>query len=292
MSEALDSLMEMKVPDAHDVLITVIDNDAEKSALPVVNRFSQSAFPVLYECEAKRGIPFARNRAIDKALEFDADCLVFIDDDEKVDKDWLVKLTGQYYQEKARAVVSGVVAPLLPAFMDESIEQFFLRPKRLTGERLKHCATNNVLIPAYVYKELGIRFDESFPLAGGEDTLFFAEAVLRGVEIVVCAEAVVYEEIPSTRLNMRWLAKRKFRAGITLAIVDLRNNKSRVLQLAGALFKALYLIALSACLYLAGKRKKACWEFLRGYRTLGKIYGFLGMRKSDAYKYIDNSDFQ
>src|SRR5690606_40862979 len=67
--------------------------------------------------------------------------------------------------------VTGVQTCALPIFK---------RKEYRTGQILQTCATNNVIIPVYVTRDLGLRFDETHPLAGGTDTLFFVEACARG----------------------------------------------------------------------------------------------------------------
>ncbi|MDX1694555.1 MAG: glycosyltransferase family 2 protein [Ketobacteraceae bacterium] len=290
LTEALESLRTMKVPDDTRVIVTVVDNDPVGSARKVVERFNDDRLPVRYRQEPRRGIPVARNAAIDDALATGADCLTFIDDDEKVDADWLVELVSMYRSENGRSVISGAVEPLLPEGVQENMRQFFVSPKRKTGQRLKHCATSNVMIPTAVFSGLGLRFDESAPLAGGTDTLFFTEAVARGVAVIHCQEARVYETIPASRMSFRWLARRKFRAGQTMAAVDIRRNKSRVVQLVASVFKLLYLLILFVFYYVTGNRDRFSRELLRFYRTLGKACGLLGLRVKDTYKTIDNSD--
>jgi len=76
------------VPDWAEVVLCVVDNDAEGSGREVVEAFEAEAvgrMGVRYVVEARRGIPMARNRAVEVALEAGAEAVVFVDDDETAD---------------------------------------------------------------------------------------------------------------------------------------------------------------------------------------------------------------
>jgi hypothetical protein len=54
-------------------------------------------------------------------------------------------------------------------------------------------------------------FDPRLGLTGGEDTLFIRQLLRGGRKIVWCAEAVIWETIPSEKLEARYLLRRAFR---------------------------------------------------------------------------------
>src|SRR5690554_6073940 len=73
-----------------EVIIIVVDNDAQKSSLKVVNSLKdQLKWPLIYDIEPKRGIPCVRNKAVKIAIKNHVDYIVFIDDDEVPEKYWL-----------------------------------------------------------------------------------------------------------------------------------------------------------------------------------------------------------
>ncbi len=67
--------------------ILFIDNRSTDSSIEIINEFARkdSRIRILIN-EANKGVPFSRNRAIKEAK---GDILVFLDNDTKVDKDWL-----------------------------------------------------------------------------------------------------------------------------------------------------------------------------------------------------------
>lgn len=276
----------MELPESLEVSVTVVDNDPAESARPVVEEVEPSfPLPLVYAAESRRGIPFARNRCLDEAQAKGADYLVFIDDDEWVAGDWLQKLYGFAHDAGGNTVVCGSVISLMPAAAPDYYSMFFSRKRRRTGERLPYCATNNVLMPMAEIARLGLRFDENRPFAGGEDVLFFTEANLQGMSIFHCAEAVVYEDVPECRATIRWLSRRKYSVGITLARQKVLAGRSRGMVFASAMVQLLN-ASLVCVLGVAISRQRArAW--LRACRSAGMACGALGA-ESQFYRGVNS----
>lgn len=216
LEKCLNSLRVMDYPESADVCITVVDNDKAGSSRNVVDTFrGDSAVSIHYEIEEKRGIPCARNRALEISRSMHADLMLFIDDDEHVHKSWLLEMLNVSKEYRHEAVVHGLVVPCLPDGVQDDIACFFQPKRRDEGKELSACATDNVLMPVSFFSKNELAFDESRPLAGGTDTMFFTMAKNMGIRIIQTNRAVVYEDIPVSRLSLRWLVRRKFRAGLT-----------------------------------------------------------------------------
>ncbi|WP_022960576.1 glycosyltransferase family 2 protein [Spongiibacter tropicus] len=289
LSQALGSLAAMQRPHGIRLLISVIDNDRDGSARPVFDQWAPHfGDELVYQLERKRGIPCARNNAIDVAHEHGADYLIFIDDDEWVEPNWLCELYGYAIQLGGQAVVHGGVVPELPEGAPAYMREIFFEKRRATGTELGSCATNNVLIPIFVTRDLALRFDESRPLAGGTDTIFFCAAVERGVKIFECADARVHEEIPLSRLSSRWLAKRKYRAGITLA----RRKRAAGRTVTSLLFSSIVQIAMYALLALLARISFLPVPYYKALmklsRSVGVLSGLFGA-EADSYKEIEGA---
>ena len=279
----------MQRPDGIRLLISIIDNDSDASAKPVFDKWGQHfGDELVYRLERKRGIPCARNNAIDVAHEYDADYLVFIDDDEWVEPSWLCELYSYAIRQGGQVVVHGGVVPELTEGAPAYMREIFFEKCRATGTELGSCATNNVLIPIFVTRDLALRFDESRPLAGGTDTIFFCAAVERGVKILECAEARVHEEIPLSRLSSRWLAKRKYRAGITLARRKREAGRTVISLLLSSVVQIVVytLLALLARLsFLPVPYYKALMKLSRSAGVLSGLFG----AEADSYKKIEGA---
>ena len=90
--------------------LRVVDNDEARSAAAVVNWFAQSeldAPPIRYLCEPRRNIAIARHRALDLGP---AEWVVWIDDDEVPEPDWLLRLQEAADRTDADVVIGPVHA--------------------------------------------------------------------------------------------------------------------------------------------------------------------------------------
>ena len=94
--------------------IIVVDNGGGDKARPVCEAISQQLPIALHLAkQPRRGISFARNKAVEVALSRGADFLAFIDDDEQPQPRWLDALCAAAHKYRAD-VVAG---PVLPRFL-------------------------------------------------------------------------------------------------------------------------------------------------------------------------------
>jgi glycosyltransferase involved in cell wall biosynthesis len=204
-----------------DARIVVVDNDPAGSARETCRQMETKVpCPLKYVIETQRGIAFARNAALDNAL--DSEWICFIDDDEVPDPHWLDSLLAVQRQYDAD-VVGGPVVPRFLEPVPHWIEEggFFNRRRFPTGRRLRHAFTNNVLFRSRILDELKLRFNERWALMGCEDRAFFQTIGMAGYKIVWADEAEVTEWVPSSRANAEWLVRRHYRVGNSTSFVEL-----------------------------------------------------------------------
>ncbi len=288
LSACLKSLVAMEEPAGCTVNLSVVDNDGAGSARKTVEDIqAQMATDITYAIEEKRGIPCARNRAIELSNNLAADLLVFVDDDEVVDRSWLKELYKVSADYEHQAVIHGAVASQLDPGVPPSIAALFSTREREERQELTACATDNVMIPLAFVNKAQLRFDESKPLAGGTDTIFFTQANKLGLKIYHTNSAKVTEFIPLSRTKLSWLAKRKFRAGLTDAWRKISKGRSRAgVMLSGIFQVVLYLIKslFYLVLFMPLKRNES---MLRVAKAAGVTMGCFGLAV-DSYKTIDS----
>ncbi|HEX8692866.1 MAG TPA: glycosyltransferase family 2 protein [Longimicrobium sp.] len=219
--------------------VVVVDNDPEGSARETVAALAPSLpWPVRYVPEPRRGISFARNRAV---AEAGAEWIAFLDDDEEPEPGWLDELL-RVQAGHAADVVAGPVMPRFEAPVPRWIERgrFFEVPRHATGTRLPYADTGNVLVRASVFRALGGAegpFSARLALAGGEDTHFFLRVARAGHRIVWADDALAWEWVPPSRTRVSWLLRRAFRRGNTWALCERELDPAfrvRALRLARA----------------------------------------------------------
>ena len=135
--------------------IIVVDNDSSRSAEEVCNALRPTMnWPLRYDVEPRRGIPFARNKAVACAID-GADFVAFIDDDEEPEPSWLDELL--WVQRRYDAdVVTGPVLPRFPANVPGWVvkDGIFESYRYRTGQHRDKAYTGNVLVRADVFRSM------------------------------------------------------------------------------------------------------------------------------------------
>lgn len=291
LSKLLDSAISMKLVPEIDTSFLVVENDTEKKSYSLVcEKQAQSKnLKIFYSWEPRLGIPIARNHCLDFAKKMGATHIAFVDDDEWFPEDWLQNIWSYYKTTPPATVIQGPVIPVFQAGTSEHLKQFFYPKQRKTGQQLHMCATNNVLVPFSIFSKHDLRFDETHPMAGGTDSKLFRAARAKGVDLVFCSDAHVYEEIPKERATYKWLTKRHFRVGLTIGEHTEFNTKlyipiyiaSRIRDTAWRSIKTAYYCA-------RGNKTKQAKSWIKACRSAGELLGPVGVRV-DSYNKIQGS---
>ena len=209
LERCLQSLAAQESPDDLDLHILVVDNDATPSAKPIVGKVaSNSRFPIHYHHEPRRGIPMARNRVLEEALSLGAEWLVFIDDDQTARPSWVIGHLLVACRDKADAVQPRVIvtypepAPFWCTPTPQDLAEGGVDGP-VENRRRKTVATNGVMMSTRLIRPdgMGLRFNESLALCGGEDGEFFETANRLGAHLVTSCLPVVTEESHRSRYS-------------------------------------------------------------------------------------------
>jgi glycosyltransferase involved in cell wall biosynthesis len=220
----------------------IVDNDREGFAAASVEPFKLiNELNIRYIVEPNLGIPLARNAGI-AAVPDDTEFLCFIDDDEWPSQTWIDELLKTQRATGADCV-QGSVIPVHPEAAPEWLIKmdFFKGIHHVDKVLLNEGASCNVLISTAFMRRTGLLFEKRMRMTGGSDYLFFKQAVALGMRIVGSAGAIVYEDIPINRMNLRWICQRHYRCGNTFYISE---------QLAGrniSLFKWIWIGVAHIC---------------------------------------------
>src|SRR5438034_9674857 len=287
LMKALDRLTFRKVSEPF-VTVIVIDNDANSSARATIEQAAGGArWPLCYGIESRRGISYARNRAV-AAAGNECDFVVFIDDDEVPCRSWLDELL--FVQASHHADV--VAGPVLSHFEESPPEwiaraRCFERPRYRTGHHLAFAGTGNVLIRGSLLAGQAGPFDARFALSGGEDTHLFMRLHDAGARMVWADEAVVQERVPPSRANWWWVLQRAYRGGNTISLceLDVRPGRGvRWVRAAKGAAKIAQGIGLLSMAPASGIRGLVDASFRIG-QGLGMVAGILG-RRYEEYRQV------
>jgi succinoglycan biosynthesis protein ExoM len=220
LNDLLHALTQQATAHLH-IEVVVVDNDPRRSASAVLQQWqTQLPFPLTALSETTPNIAIARNAAVAAAQ---GTWVLFIDDDETPDPDWIVSMV----QTQARYNADAVFGPVLPRYNDETPDwvkkgNFFYRRRFNTGTVIttQDARTGNVLIRRSCLTAMHGPFDTSFGRTGAEDTMLFRDMIAQGAVLVWCDEATVSEEVPASRANLPWLVKRSYRLGQTYVLSE------------------------------------------------------------------------
>ena len=234
LKRSIHSLQNMNTTSYLEICIIIADNDIKGSAIDIIEKLkTEIKYPINYEIEKGRGIPFARNNILRQALKLDVDYLAFIDDDEWVDKDWL-SIHWNYMKSSDADVTYSFVKTVYPENTPKWILKgnFFQRAKEKTGKLRKVAYTNNVIFDfKKIVKDWNIYFDESFGLTGGSDVDYFYRVVEKGAVIRHIRHAEVSEELENNRMKASFLFKRTWRSLNNKKIFKYYSYKEKILSL-------------------------------------------------------------
>lgn len=245
--EGLEVLKFGKVPPPA-LEIIVVDNDPAGLACAEFEG-ADRVYPLKCYVEPRRGIPYARNKAI-ACVEDGVDFVACVDDDEVPEPGWLDELLHVQQLYDADVVAGPVLRHFDGPLPDWATKgKFFEKPRYSTGHPIKFVSTANVLVRTKMFGGTDKPFDERLALNGGEDTHFFLRMHRAGRRMVWADGAAVHELIPSSRANLGWLLRRAYRVGNSLALceMDLYPSVStrvvRAAKAAGRIARGLSLFA-------------------------------------------------
>lgn len=256
--------------------ILVVDNDPDRSAEAVA-----ASSAVAYLSEARPGIAAVRQAALDAATA--EELVVMIDDDVVPEPGWLAGLTEVWESVGATAVV-GFVQYVWPDGTDPWIAAggFLRRNRPPSGTALSSLSTGSVLFDAAEMRRLGVEFDRSLGLAGGEDMLVGRDILARGGTIAAASDSVARDEIPASRATREFVRRRTISQGQARTVMHVRSGGAarrlagRVLALVGGTVR---FVVFGMGAALAGLRRDVAANAVLRRRTWfaqGRILGALG----------------
>lgn len=207
----LASIARLQAPPLTRLRVVVVDNDAAGSARGALPQ--DFPYAITYVVEETPGIPAARTRCL--ALASTDDYILFVDDDETVEPEWVVEMLATLHDEHAHGV-GGLVDYEYELEPPKWIARggFFDAPSTGHREPIPFAATNNLLLHVPTLRDLGVTtFDRSMQFSGGSDVEFTSRLVQAGARLVWCAKPLVTETVPKDRVSVKWCLKRAVRTG-------------------------------------------------------------------------------
>lgn len=191
----LESLANLSIPDGVCVEFVVVDNEPSDISKKLVN-----AANFVYLTEPQQGLVYARNALLEYASKKATDYIGIIDDDEVLEKDWLLNMLISMDETNADAV-SGPIETILPKKAPSCLKHAYQFSKVSEYKQSKTLAMGNVFFKAALIQD-GLRFDQKFNHSGGEDIDFFKRAALNGALLIRSPLAEVKELLTEEKASL------------------------------------------------------------------------------------------
>ncbi|MCB1834736.1 MAG: glycosyltransferase [Geminicoccaceae bacterium] len=210
-------------PGEYELAMIVVDNAPDGKARVTCDTVrAQMPFPLHFVEEHERGASHARNRVVREMLECDGDFLAFLDDDDRVEPDWLAQLLRRQVETGADIVMGSFIDELPddpPQAFEEKHRRLLKRAEKPIWNRFglpNAMATCNVLIARSVLEKLtiaGNAFDPTFSMTLGEDSDFFMRARKVGARFARARGSAIHYRIPPERTSATARFRHRFKMG-------------------------------------------------------------------------------
>lgn len=282
--DTLRSIDDALTPADCDVEVVVADDSPQGS---VEELLSSQAFhrPIRVLRVGARNVSVARNALLDAAA---GEWGLFVDDDEVVEREWLVGHVSAARDFKADAVFG----PVRFVYPDDTPEWFRrIDPMALDlgwdydGKPVTMGVSGNTFLRMETIRRFGLRFDPIFGRSGGGDSHFFQQLAAAGARMVVTDRAPTWEKVPAGRANPAYMFDRSKRNGQSYALGRLTN--------ASSLSRFGFTVVSMAKLMIAGTATQLARPFSRRlwyqfnsmtWSNIGKLRAIAGLAQGDGWR--------
>jgi len=236
--------------DTGDYEIIVIDNNSTDDTLSVAEKFIES-YPektIRYFREENQGLSFALNRGIKEA---EGDYLIFVDDDETIGEDHLLRLEHHLKKYPEAELIASPVVPVYetqkPSWMSHYtrrlIEGYFYQGDNIKKLSSNHYpGTGHTIIKRDLYEQYGYYNTElgrkGTSLIGAEDKDMFQRLKNNHVGCCYFPDIPIYHHIPASKLTDDFFDKLTYSVGKSERIrTKSVSRKSYLKRLAGEAIK-------------------------------------------------------
>lgn len=296
LTQCLESIADLDMPDYSHLAIVIVDNDDTPSAQGLVEDFQREnpQTDIRYRHEKRPGIACARNAVLRSAREMQADWVVMLDDDQRVPHTWLVDMFKAQHDTGADVIKSAVTYHYPDPLPRWAFPKMKPHKWRLDANM---ATTNGVMFSASLIdpRDFNLNFREIYNFSSGEDRDFFKRSVIAGAKIVHTPNAVALETLPPSRLEFFSQVKQEFHQewvnmqqdmSFQGATKTIALKSVRMLQLIVHGIVLMLLSPLSAIFSLRRGRKALLKGAKRLAKGSGMVAGLVSRARPDPYKII------
>jgi len=255
LKETLEAIGKISIPFGTQNELLVIDNGSVDDTADVVRLNLNSQVDTRYIYEPSRGLSYARNHGL---LEAQGELIIFIDDDVRPSKDWLVNIFRCFNERKVDAVAGKVILPseLLKPWMTALHRKRLASTEGIDPEKPAELVGANMAFVRHVLGKVP-QFDTELGAGAsgfGEESLFSRQLLQAGYQFAFAGDAPVEHFFNEKRMSrVEWL-KSAVKRGATKAYISHHWEHEEIIKpLYG------YLKALLSLYSWRGGHLDACW---------------------------------
>ena len=282
--DCLKSIKKMENKNHFKIKVLVVDNSTTNNSYKTIKKFKKkSDIEICQAHEKKRGIVFARNKCLELVRKLKPNYIAFIDDDCKVNKNWLTNIF-KLLKEVNADVITG------PQLYEKNNKNNYMHlfEKKYKNKFLKvtWAASNNVFFKFDILKHKKyIKFDKNLNKFGmGEDQLFFSIINKIGYKIYWSQKVIITEQLHPHRSNINWIKERSKRLGILGHYLDIKLH-GKITGYFVNYIKSFYLFFLSIIIFTNIFNNNRNLDFTNNiFRFYGKLIGPFKFKKIQFLK--------
>lgn len=223
----------------------------------------------------KKDIPNTRNIFLLKIKNKNLDYVGFLDDDCKINRNWVYLMTNFITRYKCD-IVGG---PQYHKVTNLKYKKLYniLEPPNTNKQNIRWVATNNCFFKKKILDKTNLLFNQYLKNIGGSDQLFFRKLKKKGFSIMWNSKASIEEYLQVDRENYIWFLKRNFRYGYSGLIID-KNIYGKKIGYLMNISKIILLFFLSLInLFLIFREYnliRSLFYFVKGCGRLVSMFGY------------------
>ncbi|MBU0477487.1 glycosyltransferase [bacterium] len=290
LAQTLESFCELDIGDLTWEIL-VVDNAGERSTQDVIGNFSRK-IPVKYLVETSLGKTNALNYILSLAK---GDLFVFTDDDIIASKNWLKEIWEGTKRWPEHFIFGGRILPRWPH--NRKINHSFYKEayaitewEDLEGVYSAYKVWGpNMAIKREVFKQ-GLKFNrfigpsckDNIVDIVGDETELLLRLEKSGYKTIYLPNAIVFHQIRPEQMEKRWIYKRAFRVGRSMAYFDDSVNVVKLFGIPRYLIRQFLHIGIKRILsFLTKDGFKGIDAEINYWKLKGKIYQYkIGIKQS------------
>lgn len=272
----INNLNIIKIPKECNLSFYLVVNNNPTKLIDLIKKIiTNKKINIFILNSVKKDIPNTRNIFLLKIKNKNLDYVGFLDDDCKINRNWVFLMTNFITKYKCD-IVGG---PQYHKVTNLKYKKLYniLEPPNTNKQNIRWVATNNCFFKKKILDKTNLLFNQYLKNIGGSDQLFFRKLKKKGFSIMWNSKASIEEYLQVDRENYIWFLKRNFRYGYSGLIID-KNIYGKKIGYLMNISKIILLFFLSLInLFLIFREYnliRSLFYFVKGSGRLVSMFGY------------------